>query len=84
MWCVDKIVPEDCFETNMQSLKVNTVLKTIKLTRTDLPPLTPHIISKCRDITVCADIIKVSGVRLFMLIFKNNYFTPQSTAIMVR
>ena len=30
--------------------------------------------SKYREITVCADIMKVSGVHFFMLVFKNIFF----------
>ena len=39
-----------------------------------MPPLLPHIMSKYRDITVCADVMKTNRVRFFMSIFKSILF----------
>ena len=51
-----------------------TIRKKPNPTSTNFPPLTPHILSKYRDITVCDFVIKFNEVRFFMLIFKRNFF----------
>ena len=76
-------VAEDCFGTNMHSLKGKTVRKKINPTRMEFAPLPPHIISKYRDITVSADVIKSNGFHLFIFILKNIYFTPQGSTLML-
>ena len=65
----DALVAEDWFGKNLHSLKWKTVRKTTKPSETDFAPLPPHIMSKYSEITVCYDVMKVSGVRFFMLIF---------------
>ena len=67
-------VAEDCFGTNLHSLKGKTVHKKPKLTGTYFAPLPPHIMSKYRDITVYADLMKFDLVRLFISIFNSIFF----------
>ena len=52
------LVAGDCFGTHLHSMKVKTVHKTPKITRTDFTPLPPRIMSKYRDTIVCDDIMK--------------------------
>ena len=56
----DSLVAEKCFGKNLKSLKGKAVCKTPNTTMTDFAPLTPHKMSNYREISVCADVMKVN------------------------
>ena len=70
----DIAVAKDCFGKNIGSVTGKTVRKKSIPVRTHIVPLPLGIKEKYREVTTCADVMKISGIPLFLSISKDLYF----------
>ena len=73
----DALVAEDCFGTNVHKLQGQKPRVRPKATRTNFTPLPSYIMSKYKNITVCADVMKINSLRFFLSVSKHifSYYT---------
>ena len=70
----DIAVAKDCFGKNIGLVTVKTVRKKSIPVRTHIVPLPLRIKDKYREVTNCAEVMKINGIPFFVFIPKDLYF----------